>query len=159
MATEGSVMEVGLHEVSLTRRVAASPDVVFAMWTDAKHLAKWWGPKGFTNPVCEVEARAGGKIRIDMQSPEGVTHPMIGRFVTLDRPHRLVFTAAVIDSEGRTMFEVLNTVTFIEVSGGTEISLVARVTSMTAAAPQYFAGMSEGWSQSFDRLANLAVQL
>jgi uncharacterized protein YndB with AHSA1/START domain len=154
----GSVME-GLMEMSLTRRVAAPPGVVFRAWTDAKHLKEWWGPKGFTNPVCEVDARVGGAIQIHMRAPDGVVYPMTGRFVEIDRPHRLVFATAALDGEGRAMFEVLNTVAFTEVDGGTEISLVARVTSTTPAAPQYLAGMSQGWSQSLDRLAVLVEQI
>lgn len=154
----GSVME-GLLEMSLTRRVAAPPEVVFRAWTDAKHLKEWWGPKGFTNPVCEVDARVGGAMRIHMRAPDGVVYPMTGRFVEIDRPHRLVFATAALDGEGRAMFEVLNTVAFTEVDGGTEISLVARVASTTPAAPRYLAGMSQGWSQSLDRLAVLVEQI
>ena len=97
MVIEGSLMEAGLLEVCLTRRIAASPEVVFAAWIDPKQLAKWWGPKGFTNPVCEVDARMGGAILIDMRSPDGVVYPMTGRFVTIDRPHKLVFVTAAID--------------------------------------------------------------
>jgi uncharacterized protein YndB with AHSA1/START domain len=66
---------------------------------------------------------------------------------------------AAIDGEGKPMFKVLNTVTFTRVDGGTEISLVARVTSSTPAAPQYLAGMSQGWTQSLDRLAAFVVEL
>src|SRR3984893_3528518 len=155
----GSVLEAGLLEVSLTRRIAASPELVFRAWIDARHLAEWWGRKGFTNPVCEVDPRVGGAIRIHMRAPNGTVYPMTGRFVEIDRPHRLVFSTAAIDDAGRPMFEVLNTVIFTAVDKGTEISLVARVTSTTPAAPQYLAGMSQGWSQSLDRLAALAVRL
>lgn len=155
----GTMVEEGLLEMSLTRRVAASPEVVFRAWTDAKHLAAWWGPKGFTNPLCEADVRVGGAIRIDMCAPDGVIYPMTGRYVEIDRPHRLVFATAAIDDEGKPMFEVLNTVTFTAVGNGTEISLDARVTSMTPAAPQYLAGMSQGWSQSLDRLTALVVRL
>ena len=157
MAIEGGVMEAGLLEVCLTRRVAASPEVVFAAWIDREQLAKWWGPKCFTNRECQVDARIGGAILIDMQSPDGVVYPMTGRFVTIDRPHRLVFVTAAINECGKPMFEVKNTVTFTEKRGGTEISLVARVIKTTPAAPQYLYGMSEGWCQSLDRLSELVV--
>jgi uncharacterized protein YndB with AHSA1/START domain len=158
MAVEAGVLEAGLLEVCLTRRVAASPDVVFRAWIERKHLAEWWGPKGFTNPMCEVDARIGGAMMINMRSPEGVEHPMTGRFVTIDRPHRLVFVTAPIDREGKPMFEVTNTVTFREVLGGTEISLVARVTKMKPGAPpKQLAGMSQGWCESIDRLVDLVV--
>src|SRR6267154_2889774 len=124
-----SVLEAGLLEVSLTRRIAAAPEFVFRAWIDAKHLAEWWGPKGFTNPVCEADPRVGGAIRIHMRSPDGTVYPMSGRYVEIDRPHRLVFSTAALDGEGRPMFEILNTVIFTPLEEGTEISLVARVTS------------------------------
>jgi uncharacterized protein YndB with AHSA1/START domain len=105
--------------------------------------------------VCKVDARVGGAIRIDMRSPEGVVRPMTGRFVEIDRPHRMVFRACPLDSAGTPIAEVLNTVTFTEIDGGrgTEISLVARVTHSTPAAERAISGMSEGWSQTLDRLA------
>jgi uncharacterized protein YndB with AHSA1/START domain len=151
MATD-SVMEARLLEVSLTRRITASPDVVFAAWTDPKHLAEWWGPKGFTNQACEADARVGGVIHIEMRGPDDVVHPMMGRFVQIDRPHRLVFTAAPVDEGGEPSMEVLNTVTFTKIDEGTEVALIARVTSTTPDAPRFLSGMSQGWSQSLDRL-------
>ena len=154
-----SVLEAGLLEVSLTRRIAAAPEFVFRAWTDPKHLAEWWEPRGFTNRVCDADARVGGAIRIYMPAPNGLVHAMTRRFVEIDRPHRLVFATAGIDEEGEAMFEVLNTVAFAGVAGGTEISLVARVTSATAAGSQFLAGMSQGWSENLDRLAAFVVRL
>jgi uncharacterized protein YndB with AHSA1/START domain len=152
-------VEDGLLEMSLTRRVSAPLEVVFRAWTDAKQLAEWWGPKGFTNPVCEADARVGGAIRIHMRAPDGAVYPMTGRYVQIDRPHRLVFATAALDTEGKPMFEILNTVTFTTVAGGTEIALVAQVTSTTPDAPRYLSGMSMGWSQSLDRLGALVARL
>ena len=152
-----SRVEEALLELSLTRRVRAPIELVFRAWTDAKQLAKWWGPKGFTNPRCEADARIGGAIRIDMCAPDGVVYPMIGRFLAIDWPHRLVFKACPVDEEGKPYMEVLNTVTFVEVEGGTEIALVARVVKTTPDAPRFLAGMSQGWSQSLDRLSALVA--
>ena len=159
MGNSRSVAEEGLLEMSLTRRVSAPPEIVFEVWIDAKHLAEWWGPKGFTTPVCKADARVGGAILIHMRAPDGVVYPMTGRFLEIDRPHRLVFETAAIDGGGSPMFEVLNTVTFTGVDGGTEISLVARVTSTTPNAPRYLSGMSQGWSQTLDRLGAYVVGL
>jgi uncharacterized protein YndB with AHSA1/START domain len=86
-------------------------------------------------------------------------HPMTGRFVEIDRPHRLVFTAAPVDERGESVMEVLNTVTFTRVDGGTEIAVIARVTSTTPDAPRFLSGMSQAWSQSLDRLTALALRL
>src|SRR5260370_23626702 len=89
-----SVLEAGLLEVSLTRRIAAAPEFVFRAWIDAKHMAEWWWPKGFTKPVWELDARGGGAIRIHMRAPDGTVHPMTRSFVEIDRPDRLVFSTA-----------------------------------------------------------------
>lgn len=58
------------REVTITRVFDAPRATVFRAWTDADRLAQWWGPKGFTNPVCEIDARVGGAIRIHMRSPD-----------------------------------------------------------------------------------------
>ncbi|HXC97424.1 MAG TPA: SRPBCC domain-containing protein [Edaphobacter sp.] len=158
MANGRSVVEDGLLELSLTRRVSAPLEVVFSAWTDAKQLAEWWGPKGFTNPRCEVDARVGGAIHIDMRAPDGMVYPLTGRILEIDPPHRLVFETAALDGDGKPMFEVLNTVTFAAVRNGTEISLVAEVTRTTADAPRYLSGMSQGWNQSLERLAAFVVR-
>lgn len=148
-----------VRELTLARKIKAPRELVFDAWINVKHLAEWWGPKAFTNPRCEIDARPGGAIRIDMRGPDGTVYPMTGRFVEIVRPKRLVFMTAAIDADGKPMFEVLNTVTFAKIEGGTEIALSACVTSTTPAAPQYLAGMSEGWSQSLDRLAALVARL
>jgi uncharacterized protein YndB with AHSA1/START domain len=82
---------------------------------------------------------------------------MMGRFLQIDRPHRLVFVTAALDDVGKPMFEVLNTGTFMAVDGGTEISLVAEMTNTAPEAPQHLSELSQGWSQSLDRLAVLVA--
>lgn len=156
---ERSRVAEAIRELTLTRKVKAPREQVFAAWIEVKHLAEWWGPKGFTNPRCEADARPGGAIRIDMRGPDGTVYPMTGRFVEIVRPERLVFMTAALDAEGKPMFEILNTVTFMKIERGTEIALSAKVMSTTATAPRYLAGMSEGWSQSLDRLAALVTPI
>ena len=61
--------------------------LVFKMWIEPKHMAQWWGPKGFTNPRCELDARVGGKIHIDMRAPDGTVYPMSGTFREVKSPN------------------------------------------------------------------------
>ncbi|HEY3741256.1 MAG TPA: SRPBCC domain-containing protein, partial [Bryobacteraceae bacterium] len=97
------------------KRVIDAPrDLVFAAWTDPKHLAEWWGPEGFTNPVCEVDARSGGRILIQMRSPEGFEYPMHGSFTEIVEPERIVFLSGVDRPESGLQFEIRNTVTLVE---------------------------------------------
>jgi uncharacterized protein YndB with AHSA1/START domain len=143
------------REIVLTRVFAAPRAMVWKAWTDPEQLAKWWGPTGFTNPVCEIDVRPGGQIRIDMHAPNGIVYPMTGAFEEVVPPRRLVFTSAAMDSEGKPIFVNRNTVTFTEAADGTEIALHVKVISATANAQQYLKGMKQGWSLSLDRLAAL----
>src|SRR5229473_5081659 len=141
------------HELVLTCLFNAPRELVFKVWTDPKHVAQWWGPRGFTNPVCELDLRPGGAILIHMRSPDGIVYPMTGVFQEVVPPERLVFTSAALDSDGNPLFEVLTTVTFAEEGGKTKQILRARVIKKTAQAAPYLAGMEAGWTQSLERLA------
>jgi uncharacterized protein YndB with AHSA1/START domain len=55
------------YQLLLEREFDAPADLVFEVWSEPKHLANWWGPKGFSMPFCEVDFRVGGKYRICMQ--------------------------------------------------------------------------------------------
>src|SRR5436305_1474834 len=66
------------RELVITRMFNAPREHVFQMWTDPLHLSKWWSPKHFTNPVCEVDARPGGSLHVVMQDPDGGQYPMTG---------------------------------------------------------------------------------
>jgi uncharacterized protein YndB with AHSA1/START domain len=140
------------REITLTRVFDAPRARVFAAWTDAKHLAGWWGPKGFTNPVCEVDARVGGAIRIHMRSPDGSVFPMKGEFREIVPPQRLVFTNIAVDAQGNHIIEGLTTVTFTEAGGKTTMTLHTRGRAMVDYAAAYLAGMEAGWTGSIDKL-------
>ncbi|SEG61104.1 Uncharacterized conserved protein YndB, AHSA1/START domain [Bryocella elongata] len=139
-------------ELHLQRVFKAPMETVFAVWTNPAHLAQWWGPKGFTNPHCEFERRNGGRIEIDMRSPDGVIYPMAGTVIEFYPPHRFHFTASALDAEGNPLFTNWNSVFFEEVGGGTRVTLDVHVMNQTAQAPQYLKGMREGWTMSFGKL-------
>jgi uncharacterized protein YndB with AHSA1/START domain len=147
------------RELVLKRVLDAPRELVWKVWTDPAHLAQWWGPKGFTNPRCEWDARPGGAIHIDMRAPDGVVYPMSGVFKEVVEPERLVFVSSALDENGKSMFDVLNTMTLTEERGKTALTLQARVISVTERAPQYLKGMEMGWNMSFDRLAEYLARV
>ncbi len=146
----------GKRELNITRNFNGTRDRVFNAWTDPKQMARWWGPKGFTNPVCELDVRPGGLIRIDMRGPDGTMYPMKGVFHEIAWATRLVFTSSALeDEEGNSQLEVLNTVTFAAAGKKTRLTLVAAIVKSMPAAETALAGIEEGWNQSLDRLAEL----
>lgn len=142
--------------VTFERRLAAPRDLVFKLWTDPVHLAQWWGPNGFTNPVCEFDARAGGRIYIEMTGPDGTAYPMHGTVEAIEPPSRLVFRATCCgDDEGNPGVESVTTVTFFaEVGGDTRLVVEARLTKVEDFARDAIAGMEQGWNETLDRLAD-----
>jgi len=142
-------------EMTLTRVINAPRELVFKAWTDPAQLEKWWGPKDFTNPLCNVDARPGGEILIHMQAPDKTVYPMDGEFHEIVEPEKLVFTTAALDKNSNRLFEVLNTVIFSDENGGTRISMHAAISKITEEAKPYLDGMNEGWNQSIDRLGEL----
>ena len=139
-------------ELKITRILNAPRELVFEAWTNPKHLAEWWGPSGFTNPVCKADAKNGGKIYIEMTAPDGTVYPMNGTFKEIIKPEKIVFISGALDKNGNTIFEVLNTVTFANENGKTKLTLHAVVDDINDEAKPYIDGMNQGWSQSIDRL-------
>jgi uncharacterized protein YndB with AHSA1/START domain len=63
--------EKNKNDLVITRIFDAPRELVWKAWTDPKHVDQWWGPHGFTNPLCEWDARPGVKILVHMRGPKG----------------------------------------------------------------------------------------
>jgi uncharacterized protein YndB with AHSA1/START domain len=151
-----SQTQANKHEVLLTRIIDAPRALVYKAWTDPQHMARWWGPHYFTNPVCELDVRPGGTILIHMRGPDGVVYPMKGVFLEVVEPERLVFSAGALEDEtGSPLLEDLTTVTFAEHEGKTLLTVHGVITKAAPGSEGALAGMEDGWSQSLDRLADL----
>ena len=74
---------------STTRHLATSPAEVFAAIQDAERLARWWGPKGFSNRFEVFEFRAGGQWIFSMIGPDGTVYPNESVFSSIE-PNRQV---------------------------------------------------------------------
>jgi len=145
------------REVVLTHFYAAPRELVFSAWTEARHLKNWWGPKMFSNPVCEVDPRVGGIMRIVMQGPDGSQYPMTATFTEMAPPERLAFTAQAENAEGGNHLETVTEVSFEEEGTGTKLTLRTRGYGFTAASEFMLQGMEAGWSQSLVKLEELAA--
>ena len=144
-----------LPEVTIKRTFKAPRAKVFQAWVDPKQMAQWFGPKGFVNPVCELDVRPGGKLKIHMRGPDGTIYPCHGTFHEIVESERLVFTSQAIDDDGTVLIEALNTVTFADAGGQTALTVHARVVKVTGLGAQYVKGMNQGWGQSLDKLEAL----
>jgi uncharacterized protein YndB with AHSA1/START domain len=155
-----------IKTVTITRVFDAPRDLVFKVWTDPKHIAQWWGPRGFTNPVCEWNAKPGGKINVTMRANDEIAavigmkdHPMGGEFREVTPPSKLVFTTTAFEApDGSAKIRNLNTVTFEAQGNKTKVTLVAVVEYAAPDMAMALGGMEQGWSESLDKLAELLAK-
>jgi uncharacterized protein YndB with AHSA1/START domain len=147
--------QFGEATVVITRVFDAPRALVWKAWTDPKMVAQWWGPKCFTNPVCEMDVRPGGSLFIVMRGPDGTDYPMKGMFWEIVAPERLVFTSIAVDKDGNHLLEGETTVTFVEHGGKTAVTVRSHAVGLVPSAPQMLAGMNAGWTQSIDKLEEL----
>jgi glutathione S-transferase len=106
----------------IKRHFRAPPERVFAAFTDRGLMQAWYGPENVTVPHCEVDARVGGKYRVEMHNMAGSVHVVTGEFREIRPPERLVYTWGWLNGTGRGP-ETLVTLTFAARGGGTDLTL------------------------------------
>jgi len=79
----------------IKRHFKAPPERVFAAFTKKDLMQAWYGPENMTVPHCEVDARIGGKYRVEMHAPSGSVHIVTGEF-------KEIRTASSIPGDGST---------------------------------------------------------
>src|SRR4051812_32810373 len=82
---------VGDREIAATRIFDAPRQLVWQAWTNPRHIAQWWGPKGFTTTTFSMEVKPGGAWRYVMQGPDGRDYQNKVTFVEVVEPERIVF--------------------------------------------------------------------
>ena len=146
--------------VTFTRLLDAPPAIVFPLWTEARHLSKWFAPRHFTVPDCTVDARVGGEVRLTMRAPDGTDYPMKSVFEALVASQLIVTRNwAGFDAEGKPGFETVQTYSFEAEGDKTRLTVKAEVIWMEPHMAPAIAGMEPGWSQTLDKLEAVIADL
>jgi uncharacterized protein YndB with AHSA1/START domain len=147
------------RQIEVSRTFEAPLELLWEAWTEPEHFMKWYGPKGFTTPTCEIDLREGGRHLWSMLSPDGRQMYFTGIFKEVVPMERLVFTDSMSDAEGNVMGmgegmpESMDvTVTFVHTAGKTTVT----VSHMGYGPGAEQAGM--GWEQAFDKLTEVLVK-
>jgi uncharacterized protein YndB with AHSA1/START domain len=141
-------------ELTLTRSFDAPRRMVFDAFTKPEMVKRWlYGPAEWRLAVCEIDLRAGGKLRYVWRNKEKGDMGLSGVFREVVAPERLVNTE-LFDQDWTGGETVLTTV-FEESNGRTTVSITVRYSSQAARDGALKTGMIGGWSQSHDRLDQL----
>ncbi len=146
--------------VVIERTFDAAVDLIWQMWTDPEHFKNWYGPKGFTVPVADMDMRVGGTRLICMASPDGSMKMWTtGEYTEIVANKRLVYTESPADENGNVVspsamgmpdgYPATTEVTVLLEDLGGRTKMV-----MTHAGVPADSGAGGGWEQAFDKLAD-----
>ena len=143
------VNDAANRTLTIVRTFDAPRELIFKVWSQPEHVVRWWGPKGFTTPACQMDVRPGGSYRTVIRSPEGKEHVMRGNYREVVPPERLVMSFAWEDGEGRPGHETLVEVAFEDVEGRTRLTFKHGVFETVAACESHL----QGWTAFMESLA------
>jgi len=150
----------------ITRVLNAPCDKVWRAWTEREQLMQWFGPKGCTIPVANLDFRPGGVFHYCMRTPDG--HDMWGKwtFKEVEAPKKLVLISSFSDAEGGVTrhpmaqdwpLETLSTTTLEEQNSKTVLTIRWSPWNATQSEIKRFAeshaSMQQGWGGTFEQLA------
>jgi uncharacterized protein YndB with AHSA1/START domain len=145
----------------MTRTFDATPDRVFAAWTNPEHFSSWFGPVGMNAVLCEVDPKVGGGWRLMGEGrnlpgghTEGLVRPTVsGKYLEIEPPTRLVFSMAFHEKDDFASprgHETVVTIQFKPVGERTEMVFTQAVFKEEQAR----AAHNRGWTESFDKLGS-----
>ena len=163
---EETVSEV--ERMVITRVFDAPRELVWKAWTDPKYVMQWWGPKGFTAPVCEIDFRVGGKFLYCMRTPDGQVGWNAGEYYEIVPHEKIVSSMYFSDSKGirieaaelgieHEAIEGAYDVTLFEDigNGQTKLTFIGNDTMQDAIK----SGQLEGWNETLDKVAAVLAHL
>ena len=142
------------REIVLTRVFDAPRNLVYDAFTKPELLKRWFGPRGWSLVVCDVDLKVGGGFRFVMRGPDGKDMGMRGVYRELVPPDRSVHMESFDDYPG----EAQVTTVFAEQSGKTTMTATVLYHSKEVRDAVIQSGMEDGAAESYDKLAELLTQ-
>ena len=139
------------REIVMTREFDAPRELVYDALTKPELLKRWFGPRGWSLIVCEVDLRVGGAWRFVLRGPDGAEMGMRGVYRELVRPERTVHTESFDEYPG----ESLVTGVLTERGGKTTLTGTVLYESREIRDMVVSSGMEHGAAESYDKLAEL----
>jgi uncharacterized protein YndB with AHSA1/START domain len=132
------------------RTVNAPAALVWKAWSNVEHVAKWWGPNGFTNTFTKFDLRTGGLWLYTMHGPDGTDYPNWMGFEEVIPQQRIAYRHGEFQDDPNAFF---GEISFSEVEGNrTQIILRLRLASREARDGMFQYGVFEGGDQTLSRL-------
>jgi uncharacterized protein YndB with AHSA1/START domain len=85
---------ISARELVITRVLNAPRELVFKMISEPGHVAKWWGPNGFSTTIEKMDFRVGGIWKHVMHGPDGTDYPNQSTFTEIVKNERICYSHA-----------------------------------------------------------------
>jgi uncharacterized protein YndB with AHSA1/START domain len=138
-------------EIVLTRVFDAPRRMVFDAFSKPELLKRWFGPRGWSLVVCDVDLRVGGSFRFVMRGPDGKDMGMRGVYREIVAPERSVHMESFDDFPGESQV----TAVLVEKDGKTTLTATILYASKEIRDAVVKSGMGHGAAESYDKLAEL----
>src|SRR6266566_3204358 len=143
------------REVVMTRVFDAPRRLVFDAFSKPELLKRWFGPRGWSLVVCEVDLKVGGGFRFVLRGPDGEEMGMRGVYREIVPPERSVHMESFDDHPGESQV----TAVFVEKGGKTTLTATVLYPSQEIRDAVIKSGMEHGAAESYDKLAELLPSL
>ena len=91
------------HDVVVTRTFDVPLDRVWRAWSDPELVTRWWGPQGFSSPMCRMDFRVGGTTLVCMRSDQGWELYNTWTYRSIEPMERIEFVQGFADKDGTPM--------------------------------------------------------
>jgi len=142
------------REIVLTRVFDAPRRMVFDAFSKPELLKRWFGPRGWSLEICEVDLTVGGGFRFVLIGPDGKRMGMRGVYREIVPPERSVHMESFDDYPGESQV----TAVFVEEGGKTTMTATVLYPSKEVRDIVLQTGMEHGAAESYDKLAELLSQ-
>ena len=170
MLNDKTASSIENDNVLVLERVFDAPrDLVFKMFKEPDHLKRWWGPRGWELPVCNVDFRPGGVWHYCMKCVDENQGEFYGMeswgkavYKNIDEPNTIAYTDYFSDAEGNesdAMPATEVTMAFIEQGGKTKLVSRSEYVSAEALKTVMDIGMLQGITETWDRLEEQLVEI
>jgi uncharacterized protein YndB with AHSA1/START domain len=147
----------GDRAIVMTREFEAPAVLVFDAFSNPALLPRWFGPRGWSLAICEVDLRVGGAWRFVLRGPDGAEMGMRGTYQEIERPLRSVHTEIFDDFADAG--ESVVTAVFAEEGGKTTMTAIVEYGSREVRDAVLASGMEHGAAESYDKLAELLASM
>jgi uncharacterized protein YndB with AHSA1/START domain len=157
-----------IERMVVTRVFDAPCELVWKAWTDPKYVMQWWGPKGFTSPVCKMDFRVGGKYLICTRTPDGQEFWHGGEYHEIVPHEKIISSMYFSDSKGNKIEPAQLGIEHEAIEGAHDVILFEDLgngrTKLTFIGNEPMesatnSGQLEGMNQVLDKVAEVVTKL